>query len=77
MICKELTTFLKSFASSTHQKARQYGRYDEPGGYDFYHSLKKAALRRTVGGHSLQNAAVPTKALNNLDALPGSGRMAA
>ncbi len=45
-----LTTFLKLCAATPTAKATAYGKYFEPGGYDFYWRLKAMARAMTVDG---------------------------
>lgn len=54
-----LTSFLKILTKGTPQKVREYSRYLEPGGYDFYWSLKEAAHAHTVGAETLADCAKP------------------
>jgi hypothetical protein len=48
-----LNAFLKILSKSSPQKSTEYGRYLNPGGYDFYWMLKEAVRARSVGGASL------------------------
>ena len=45
-----LNAFLKIVTRTTPQKLSDYGKYQTPGGYDFYWMLRDAAHARTVGG---------------------------
>jgi len=60
-----LPTFLKFLLQSTPDKARDFRRYGRPGGYDFYHSLKKAAHSMTVRGKGLDRASQEVLARSN------------
>jgi len=60
-----LPTFLKLLLQSTPEKARDFRRYTRPGGYDFYHSLKKAAHSMTVRGKGLERASLEVLAISN------------
>jgi hypothetical protein len=60
-----LPTFLKFLLQSTPDKARDFRRYSQPGGYDFYHSLKKAAHSMTVLGKGLEHASLRVLAMSN------------
>jgi hypothetical protein len=51
-----LPTFLKFLLQPTPEKARDFRRYSQPGGYDYYHSLKKAAHALTIGQKGLETA---------------------
>lgn len=62
----QLTTFLKLLLQTTQEKARSYRRYDEPGGYDFYQSFKRAVRTLTLEGRSADRAAQPISSLSNL-----------
>jgi len=52
-----LTSYLKILTKGTPQKVREYSKYLEPGGYDFYWSLKDAVHSYTVGGMSFADCA--------------------
>jgi hypothetical protein len=60
-----LPTFLKFLLQPTIEKARDFRRYSQPGGYDFYHSLKKAAHSMTVLGKRLDHASLQVLAMSN------------
>jgi hypothetical protein len=60
-----LPTFLKYLLQPTPEKARDFRRYNRPGGYDFYHSLKKAAHSMTVHGKSLEHASLRVLAMSS------------
>lgn len=61
----QFTTFLKLLSQTTHQKARSYRRYDEPGGYDYYQSFKRVIEKFTVKGEPLERALRVVEALGN------------
>lgn len=54
-----LTSFLKILTKGTPQKVREYSKYLQPGGYDFYWSLKIASHAHTVGGETLLECSKP------------------
>lgn len=60
-----LPTFLKFLLLPTPDKARDFRRYSQPGGYDFYQSLKKAATARTVHGQTLARASTHVLIMSN------------
>lgn len=53
----QFTTFLKLLAQTTQEKSRSYRRYDDGGGHDFYHSLKRAARDLTILERPFEKAA--------------------
>jgi len=50
-----LPAFLKIVSKGAPQKAQEYGRYLQPGGYDFYWRLKDAIHARTLGGEAFSD----------------------
>lgn len=66
MVRVALTTFLKCMLLPTTEKARQYGRYSSPGGYDFYKSLKRGAASVTHGGKLAQDVRDNISLLKNI-----------
>jgi len=59
------TTFLKCLGQTTPEKARQYARYQEPGGYDYYRPLKGAAGSVTWGGKEVDDVAAGIQKLSS------------
>jgi hypothetical protein len=59
-----LNAFLKILSKSSPQKASEYGRYLNKGGYDFYWMLKEALRARTLGGGDLATCSNPIQKID-------------
>jgi hypothetical protein len=60
-----LGSFLKILSFGSPEKAREYGKYLTPGGYDFYWQLKDAAFDMTVGRKPFEECIKPINGIKN------------